>query len=703
MLEKITQQSISGNNVKSTPGQRLTGTVSQNKHVFDKLPELIASALNSIVDALQSATDGDSGADCINITPITGAAGTTVQSILETYKTMLDDVYTKSSIDDQLDDKADKTTVNLSVKSVSLVPETGVLVFTRQDGTTFQIDTLMEKILINFDYDKTTQSLVFTASDGTVQRISISDFITENEFSNSDTVSFSVSDSGVVTAYIEEGSITDAFLSSALKAALIAYRDAAQTAATNATASEANAGQYASSAADSAATATQKATDASGSAAAAAGSAENADTFAKKSQSYAVGGTNTRTGEDTDNSKYYKEQAGLSEASAAGSAEISQAAANTATSKADAAKLSENAAKAAAQTATEKAAAASASASSASDSADAAAGSASTATQKANVASTSATNAANSAAAAENSKTAAAGSATAAQAARTAAEQARDEAQGIVGGDYATNAALNAHAGNSSLHFAAGEKAKLANAPADTNAALSGKVDKVSGKGLSKNDYTDEDKAKVQSALQSMPQATADEYGSVKLVDCMNSDSWSADDVVTVELLSSTAGQVQSMLDNKVEKTGDTITGGLAFKTSDATESESGFPICGERLIEGGDIRLKVGRHNIDSFDYINMGNTYLNFGLSRYKNMVQMYAQGDGTSEGNSIFCINSNFLDGIGTMQIKFEPTGITIYGIEDIPEEITEGNKEYFNKCAVNKKYVDNLMLVDTATEV
>lgn len=552
MLEKITQQSISGNNVKSTPGQRLTGTVSQNKHVFDKLPELIAAALNSIIDALQSAADGDSGADCINITPITGAAGTTVQSILETYKTMLDDVYTKSSIDDQLDGKADKTTVNLSVKSVSLVPETGVLVFTRQDGTTFQIDTLMEKILINFDYDKTTQSLVFTASDGTVQRISISDFITENEFSNSDTVSFSVSDSGVVTAYIEEGSITDAFLSSALKAALIAYRDAAQTAATNAAASEANAGQYASSAADSAATATQKSTDASGSAAAAAGSAENADTFAKKSQSYAVGGTNTRTGEDTDNSKYYKEQAGLSEASAAGSAEISQAAANTATSKADAAKLSENAAKAAAQTATEKAAAASASASSASDSADAAAGSAQAATQKANAASTAATNAENSAAAAENSKTAAAGSATAAQAARTAAEQARDEAQGIVGGDYATNAALNAHAGNSSLHFAAGEKAKLANAPEDTNAALSGKVDKVTGKGLSSNDYTDEDKAKVQSALQSIPQATADEYGAVRLATPDKIPD--AYDVVTVDFYNAAVAIVSAALENKVDK-----------------------------------------------------------------------------------------------------------------------------------------------------
>lgn len=62
--------------------------------------------------------------------------------------------------------------------------------------------------------------------------------------------------------------------------------------------------------------ATQKATAASQSADNAKlseGEAKNAQTnsenSAKKSQSYAIGGTNTRTGEDTDNSKYYSQQA----------------------------------------------------------------------------------------------------------------------------------------------------------------------------------------------------------------------------------------------------------------------------------------------------------------------------------------------------------------------------------------------------------
>lgn len=41
-------------------------------------------------------------------------------------------------------------------------------------------------------------------------------------------------------------------------------------------------------------------------------SAENADDSATKSESYAKGGTNSRTGEDTDNSKYYSEQSASS-------------------------------------------------------------------------------------------------------------------------------------------------------------------------------------------------------------------------------------------------------------------------------------------------------------------------------------------------------------------------------------------------------
>lgn len=66
---------------------------------------------------------------------------------------------------------------------------------------------------------------------------------------------------------------------------------------------------YAEQAADSAEVAEAAETSASGSATAASGSASTATTKATLSESYAVGGTGSRTGEDTDNAKYYKEQA----------------------------------------------------------------------------------------------------------------------------------------------------------------------------------------------------------------------------------------------------------------------------------------------------------------------------------------------------------------------------------------------------------
>lgn len=89
----------------------------------------------------------------------------------------------------------------------------------------------------------------------------------------------------------------------------------ASTSATNASTSESNASASASSASASATSASGSASSASTSATNAATSASNASASASSasvdatlSKSYAVGGTNSRSGEDNDNSKYYKEQ-----------------------------------------------------------------------------------------------------------------------------------------------------------------------------------------------------------------------------------------------------------------------------------------------------------------------------------------------------------------------------------------------------------
>lgn len=56
-----------------------------------------------------------------------------------------------------------------------------------------------------------------------------------------------------------------------------------------------------------------------------------------------------------------------------------------------------------------------------------------------------------------------------AELAKVAAEKARDEAQGIAGGDYVTKAELNTHANNTALHFTADEKTKLSGIEANAN------------------------------------------------------------------------------------------------------------------------------------------------------------------------------------------------------------------------------------------
>ena len=96
------------------------------------------------------------------------------------------------------------------------------------------------------------------------------------------------------------------------------YASDAAGSATDAAGSASDASDSATAAAGSASDAADSALAASGSASAASGSATAADASATEAESYAKGGTSSRTGEDTDNAKYYKEQAASSASTASG-------------------------------------------------------------------------------------------------------------------------------------------------------------------------------------------------------------------------------------------------------------------------------------------------------------------------------------------------------------------------------------------------
>ena len=260
--------------------------------------------------------------------------------------------------------KATKAEVATLVADVTFKESTGIITITKKNGSKVMIDTQMEKIAINFDYNPTTQQIILTLIDGTKQYIDLSALITQYEFFDSDTVAFYIDKDGKVSAIVKEGSIEEKHLepnylakikvevakaessqqaaakseanAKASENAAKASETAAKTSETNAKASETAAAKSATaaeasesnakvsetSASQSAATATSEAASASQSASTATdkaniatqkateiiGKAESAADSATKAQSYAVGGTGSREGEDSDNAKYYFEQ-----------------------------------------------------------------------------------------------------------------------------------------------------------------------------------------------------------------------------------------------------------------------------------------------------------------------------------------------------------------------------------------------------------
>lgn len=170
--------------------------------------------------------------------------------------------------------KADADQLNHMIIDFAYDDKTGVMTLTRYDGTTLVIDTAIEKMAVNFLYDAEKEQLVITLEDGTKQYVDMSALITQYEFDNTDTIALTVGENGHISASIRNGSITREMLSSDFLSAITTSENNAAASASQAKSSE-----------------------------------ENAAIDAKLSQSYAVGGSGIRDGEDTDNSKYYKEQA----------------------------------------------------------------------------------------------------------------------------------------------------------------------------------------------------------------------------------------------------------------------------------------------------------------------------------------------------------------------------------------------------------
>ena len=230
--------------------------------------------------------------------------------------------------------KATKEEVSTLVQDVAFEEKTGIITIVKKNGSKVTIDTQMEKIAVNFSYNAGTQQIILTLIDGTKQYIDLAALITQYEFLESDTVAFSIDSAGKVSAIVKEASIQEKHLRPNYLADIkveVAKAQASQSAAAK---SESNA----------------KASET-----AAATSESNAAASATKAQSYATGGTNSRTGEDTDNAKYYSQQSAQSQSAAATSADTANTKAEEAAVSAATAKTSADNAAGSANLANEKA------------------------------------------------------------------------------------------------------------------------------------------------------------------------------------------------------------------------------------------------------------------------------------------------------------------------------------------------------------
>ena len=167
--------------------------------------------------------------------------------------------------------KVDKYAINGNIADWTMDETTGVITITKYNGEKVIFDLNIEKIPVEFSMSD-DGIITMTTEDGTQFKADIGSMIPVLTFEDSATIAVSVTGTGKNKTYsfsIKTGSVTDAMLQPNYLADIRVE--------------SANASAY----------------------------AQSANAKSVLAESYAIGGTGTREGEDTDNAKYYMEQAKL--------------------------------------------------------------------------------------------------------------------------------------------------------------------------------------------------------------------------------------------------------------------------------------------------------------------------------------------------------------------------------------------------------
>ena len=191
--------------------------------------------------------------------------------------------------------KANLTDVNIMVASVVLDPVTGILTVTAKNGTVNTYDLAIEKVVTNFIINDQNE-LVLTLADGTQQIIDMARFL--YAVGSTATISLKV-ENQTIKAEIINGSVTMDKLDAVIQTEFRQYMLDAQSARDSALQYSKISKRFAVGDENTEGSETDNAKYYK----------EEAGTKAIISESFAKGGTGAREGEDIDNAKYYMEQA----------------------------------------------------------------------------------------------------------------------------------------------------------------------------------------------------------------------------------------------------------------------------------------------------------------------------------------------------------------------------------------------------------
>lgn len=186
---------------KSTYETYITKVVNHNDEYYDIVLGVVR---NNLTDKLKEISKTKSSS-----TKTSSGGGGGGSSII------VSDTLTSTSTIDALSANQGRVLKEFTDKAfigVNIDQKTGIITFTKQDGTQVTLDTLLEKVVTNFTYNSETQNLELTLEDGTIQTIPMSAFIDKYSGYVGDMVAVSVGLNKTISASLRDSSITKAKL-----------------------------------------------------------------------------------------------------------------------------------------------------------------------------------------------------------------------------------------------------------------------------------------------------------------------------------------------------------------------------------------------------------------------------------------------------------------------------------------------------------